>query len=154
MIKNLFKVHDKDDFSSEVLSHRDFNHIPVEEELTDEEHQGEEVKQKAAENSIPINMLDEANNIIICAELPNIDISSLKMHAKGKFIELSCIKKIDTTGSFLVKEIPDGRYARSVILSDYIDDSHSTATYENGLLRITLRKLEVEKSKEISLAKK
>ncbi len=157
MIKSLFKVNDKDDlFPEDVLKHEENGHFQIHEYTGEEDDAGskEEMELEIHESSVPLNMLDEKNDIIICAELPNIDIASLKILVKGKIIELSCIKKIDATGNFLVKEIPDGKYARSIKLSDYIDESNSTAAYDNGLLKITLRKLEVDKSKEITLVKK
>ena len=154
MFESFFKLHKKEDISYKKENGEDLTEVDTSTVL--DSKKGEEKIDHAIDDEYPIllNMFEEKNNIIIYAEVPNIDLSSIRIYVAGKNVNLEGFKKIEGPDDFIMKEIKGGKYSRSINLESYIDETNSSAIYNNAIIKITFQKLEVNKTKQIPLREK
>jgi HSP20 family protein len=100
----------------------------------------------------------EAYNLDI--EMPGMEKSDIQIEVKGNQVMVSGEKKQskeskDTEKDGTVRTIRSenyyGKMSRSYVLPSKVDEEHIDARYENGVLHITLPKLNVPKAKKIEI---
>jgi HSP20 family protein len=101
-----------------------------------------------------VDVIDEKNNLIVKAELPGMDKKDIKISLgentliiRGERKEEKEAKKED----YYCCERVYGTYSRTITLPVRIDKSKVKASYNNGVLEITLPKTEEVKPKEIEI---
>ena len=102
-----------------------------------------------------VDVIDHDNNIVVKAELPgmekeNIDIS---MTANTVTIKkaVDTHKKEETKGEYYRCEISRGAFSRTVLLPCDVDGSKAAANFKNGILELTIPKVEKAKRRRITI---
>jgi HSP20 family protein len=93
-----------------------------------------------------INLLDNGAEYVIMADLPGYTPENVKITVQENTIQLSgkVQEEKDTTeGDFQVKERSFGTFSRSIPLPTQIKPEEATAKFKNGVLEITLPKVDV-----------
>ena len=95
-----------------------------------------------------VDVFDGEENVVICAELPAVDKKDLEISVndtsvtiKGKVVRKEKVEK----GEYCRCEIGFGAFSRTLALPCAVDGSKAIASLKDGLLELTLPK--VEKSK-------
>jgi HSP20 family protein len=100
-----------------------------------------------------VDILENANEIIVLADMPGVDSKSIDIDLKDD--QLTIMGRIDPVEGekevSLYKEFHWGDYFRSFSLSEVIDQSKITAKMDQGVLRLTLPKGEKMKPRKISV---
>lgn len=100
-----------------------------------------------------VDILENVNEIIVLADLPGVDSKNLEVDLKDN--QLTIMGRIDPIEGekevSLYKEFNWGDYYRKFNLSDVIDQAKITAKMDNGVLRLTLPKVEKMKPKKINV---
>jgi len=104
-----------------------------------------------------LDVYQTSNEVVVKAALPglkpedvNIDITGETLTIRGESKAEQEIKKED----YLYKERRYGSFSRSVILPSGLKTDKAEATMENGILTLTIPKLEEVKPKKISVKAK
>lgn len=104
-----------------------------------------------------VDVMQQGNSIILKAELPgvneediDIDVAEDSITISGEKKEEKEIKKED----YYHKESFLGSFSRTIMLPAGIKPDKAVADFSNGVLVVTLPKMEEKKSKKIKLAKK
>ena len=102
--------------------------------------------------SVDVHETDK--DILIDAELPGIDKKDIKVEVKNNVLSISGErkqeKKVEDSEYYRV-ESHYGKFERTFGLPDTISTDKVSATYKNGVLKITLPKTEKALPKEISI---
>jgi HSP20 family protein len=78
-------------------------------------------------------------SVVVLAELPGVEPESVNVVATERGLIIAGERRRPTDGGhYLQMEIEYGPFQRQVVLSEDIDPDDATATYERGILRITL----------------
>lgn len=108
----------------------------------------------ATPTAVPVDMFQQDSNVIVKASLPgvkpeDIDISVIgnTLTIKGEVKEEKEIKEEDV----IRRERCVGAFSRSMTLPNPVDTSKAQATYENGVLTVSLPVAEEAKPKEIKV---
>jgi HSP20 family protein len=103
---------------------------------------------------LPIDMYQTANDVVVKASLPgvkpeevNITITGDTLTIKGEHKEEQEVKQED----YFRKERYYGAFSRSLILPVQVQSDKAEATFENGILTLTLPKAEEVKPKQIKI---
>ena len=91
-----------------------------------------------------VDMKETENEIIINAEIPNIDKSNLDVEINNNVLTISAERKEETSNSTTkshISEISYGKILRSIILPTKVDKDKIKAQYVNGVLKIALPKV-------------
>jgi len=106
----------------------------------------------ATPTAVPVDMFQQDSNVVVKASLPgvkpeDIDISVIgnTLTIKGEVREEKEIKEEDV----IRRERCVGAFSRSMTLPNPVDTSKAQATYQNGVLTVTLPVAEEAKPKEI-----
>ena len=104
----------------------------------------------------PINMYEDADNIIIKAELPGISAENLDISLEGETLTLKGQRpnSAEDKGkkSFHRREIESGNFSRAIALPTKIDVEKVIANMKNGILVLTLPKAAEVKPRQINIS--
>lgn len=94
-------------------------------------------------NEIPnIDVQEHGNDVIVTADMPGVDKNDIKINVRnGNILEISAQKKTETERKeegFIRHERGYTGYYRSITLPAPVDKSRANASYNNGVLEITL----------------
>ena len=137
--------------------------LKILEDGVDEKEETEEYEEKEkltgeifeeAEGELAVDVYQTANNFIIEATIAGVDpenivvsLSSDSVSVKGKREKVERVKN----GDYLVQECFWGRFSRTIILPQDFDSDKAGASIKNGVLKITLPKINKIKSKKIKV---
>lgn len=107
------------------------------------------------EGKVPhVDVIDRDNEILVRAELPGVDKKNLQVSTTGDSVTIKGTTRHEEkqeTGEYYRCEISAGSYVRTVALPCEVADSDAKATYKDGVLELTLPKLEKSKRRNIKV---
>ncbi len=106
--------------------------------------------------TFPIDVLAEKDSFILKALLPGVQPDDLDIHIVNEIVTISgeIIVDRDESTSYLLEEIPSGKFHRTLTLPTPLDSSKVQAELENGILTLVIPKAEEAKPRTIKVTKK
>lgn len=107
-----------------------------------------------AEDFPPLNIWSGENDIIIAAEMPGVDPKQVDISVKGDLVTLSGERPAESLGEgegYHRQERSHGRFSRGLRLPFRVDSIRVEATYEKGILKVTLPRHEQDKPRKIQI---
>ncbi|MDH5392485.1 MAG: Hsp20/alpha crystallin family protein [Gammaproteobacteria bacterium] len=108
-----------------------------------------------AEKKIPcVDVIDRDAEILVKAELPGVDKKDLDITVTNNSVTIrgkTSHEEKEEKGNYYRCEISRGAYVRSVTLPADVDESKSKAKFKDGMLEITLPKMEKTKHHTIKV---
>lgn len=105
--------------------------------------------------SVPaINVYEKGNNVMVEAQLPGINADDVKIEVADDHVALSGERKEEKEEkekNYYRKEVSYGSFSRVIPLPVKVNSDQAEATHENGMLKITLPKIENKKRKTIEV---
>ena len=112
-------------------------------------------QQLAPENFLPpVDISEDDHNITLQAEIPGVKQEDLNITLENNVLTISGERKFkeeEKKENFHRIERRYGKFTRSFTLPATVDAEKVNATFENGLLNITLAKREEFKAKQITI---
>jgi HSP20 family protein len=104
----------------------------------------------ASSTRFPVDLYEDNDNTYVRAELPGINRSDINVEMVEDYLTISGTRKSDT------KENDQGEqsfsFSRSVTIPEHVQADKVSASYENGVLTVTLPKREEAKPKKVQVA--
>ena len=104
--------------------------------------------------SLAVDVYENKDNIVVEASLPNIDPERINLNIENNILSISATNEKKTEvdeKNYYRKEIRAGSFSRSVSLPTAVDGNRAKAEYEEGILKITIPKLESAKPRKIKI---
>jgi HSP20 family protein len=100
-----------------------------------------------------VDIVDHNNEIEVHAAVPGFNKDDLDVSISGQSITIraSTRKETKKEGKYFRREITRGEFQRTVSLPDNVDNEKATATFKDGILKITIPKSEKSKRKSIEI---
>lgn len=101
-----------------------------------------------------LDVIDRDNEIVVRAEVPGIEKKDLSVSLTDNLLTIkgeSGSEKKEEKGDYHREEISKSSFSRSVTLPGTVDASKTNASLKDGLLEITLPKLEASRRKNITV---
>ncbi len=101
-----------------------------------------------------VNIRENKDNIRLTFELPGMKKDNIKVTVQEGVLTVSGsreFKKEDKNEDYVRCEINSGSFSRSFTLPKSVNSEKISADYKNGLLEVTLTKLEEVKPKEVEV---
>ncbi|PJZ45342.1 Hsp20/alpha crystallin family protein [Leptospira brenneri] len=118
-------------------------------ETTEVSAQGKEEKTVTRVYSPNVDVLETEEAILFRVEMPGVDQSSVEISIEkdqlileGKFVSLE-----ETRGQVRLAEYREGNYFRKFTIGKAIHSEKATAKMKNGILELTIPKIEPKKTK-------
>lgn len=101
-----------------------------------------------------LDVIDRDNEILLRAEVPGIEKKDLDISLTDNLLTIkgqSSSEKKEEKGDYHRREISRSSFARSVTLPGAVDSSKAAATLKDGILEITLPKVESSRRRSVAV---
>ena len=102
----------------------------------------------------PVDIIDTEAAIVIFVEIPGVDKEAVAIEVKENVLAISGERTVDDAlgnGSYMRSERVFGKFARSFALPAMIPTDKITASFKDGVLKITIPKPEQEQPRKVSI---
>ena len=103
---------------------------------------------------LPVDVREDENAIEISASLPGVAKDDIEVSVEHGVLTIQA-KSADTdeaaSDGYVLRERRAGSFRRALRLSDRVDAAAATSTYADGVLTVTVPKLETSKPKRIEV---
>ena len=102
----------------------------------------------------PVDVLDEENQIVVKALLPEVNKDQLEVKVSGDVLSIRGTtqeEKERKNRNYYVRELRSGSFRRDLELPVEVDPEKISATYKNGVLTITLPKVREALTREVKV---
>ncbi len=114
----------------------------------------EEGREGLAEWMPAVDIYEDADRIVVKAELPEMDLKDIQVKIEDGTLRISGERKLEheeQRDRYHKVERVYGAFHRSFTLPNTVDQEKVKATYDRGVLRVTLPKKEETKPKQITV---
>lgn len=105
----------------------------------------------ASTTRFPVDLFEDKDNTYVRAELPGVARDDISVEMSDGYLTIAATRKNAGTEG---KEEESFSFSRAVSIADDVQTDKVAASYENGVLTVTLPKREEAKPKKISVAVK
>jgi HSP20 family protein len=101
-----------------------------------------------------VDIVERDKEIEVQAELPGIKKEDLDVSINNQIMTIRAItqeEKSEGEGRYLRREMTRGEYQRTLSLPDYVDEDNAKATFKDGILCVTIPKMEKSQRKSIQI---
>lgn len=105
----------------------------------------------AAGNRFPVDLYEDKDNTYVRAELPGMNREDINVEMVDGYLTINAARKTPATDAAGEQTFS---FSRSLAVSDEVQADKVAATYENGVLTVTLPKREEAKPKKVTVAVK
>ncbi len=112
-----------------------------------------EKKEELPEIRPVVDIIEKENEVLLVVEMPGVDKENITVEIDRNELVISGKRYEGVPKGYvpLYQERLNVEYKRAFELSDQIDKNSIAADYENGVLVITLKKVETEQAKKITV---
>jgi len=101
------------------------------------------------DRQFPVDMYEDKDNTYVRAELPGVNRDDISVEMADGVLTIGATRKSSAAGD---KAETTFAFNRSIAIPDAAQADKVSAAYENGVLTVTLPKLEIAKPKKITVA--
>jgi len=101
-----------------------------------------------------VDVVDRDHEVVVRAEVPGVDRKDLEISLSGNTVTFRGNSKTETEeekGVYHYRETSQGSFYRTVTLPAEVDDSNAKAKYKEGVVELTLPKVEAAKRKRVEI---
>ena len=106
---------------------------------------------------VPVDISETDEGFVVTANLPGVEPANVDVQVHGDTVTIkgeAREESEESNGNWLRRERRYGVFARSFTLPATIDSDKAAASFEHGVLKLTLPKSETEKPKSIKVGGK
>ncbi|WP_254542887.1 Hsp20/alpha crystallin family protein [Halomarina pelagica] len=104
---------------------------------------------------VPIDVVETDDSFVVTADLPGYEKSDIDVRLSGSTLVVSAERSAEEEeaeeGSYVRRERTRESVTRSVRLSERVDPSSTNASYNNGVLTVTLSKESTDSGESIPI---
>jgi HSP20 family protein len=105
--------------------------------------------------AMPLDIYADKDNVVIEAALPGVKPEDVHISVLGDRLTLAAsagTERSEENGGYMYREVRRGRLARTVTLPAGLRTDEAVASFENGMLRLSIPKAEQAKPREIPVS--
>ena len=106
--------------------------------------------------SIPLDIVQEEDKFVVRASLPGIAPENIEVSVDHGVLTINGRTEVEAEdqreeGNYMVRERRSGSFVRSLRLPESVDADQANPNFDNGVLTITLPKVESKKAKHLTV---
>jgi len=101
-----------------------------------------------------VNLIDRENEVVVRAELPGVNKDDVDVTVDEYSVTIKAATKHEEEkeeGEYYRREMSSGEYQRTLALPSTVDEDKASATFKDGVLELTLPKLEKSHRKSVKV---
>jgi len=111
----------------------------------------EEVRSQTRYIKPAVDIFENDENLVLIADLPGVHESGLDIQLEKGVLTLQGEISLERKGQLLFHEFSSDNYYRQFKLPEHLDTEKASAKLNNGVLTLTIPKLEVAKPRQIKI---
>lgn len=102
---------------------------------------------------MPMDAFEKAGTYTLRFDLPDVDPDDVDLTIENNVLTVTASRQRidDEDVNWLLRERPTGNHSRQIRLADSLDTARLDATYENGVLTVTVPMREESKPRKVSI---
>jgi HSP20 family protein len=112
---------------------------------------------ESAASALPLDMYETENDVVVKASVPGVKPEDIEVTVTGDLLTIKGEFKTEEKTekqNFLRQERRYGSFCRQLSLPSGVDSGKAAASFENGILTLTLPKVEAVKPKTVKVVAK
>ena len=104
--------------------------------------------------AIPLDVVEDGDNVLVHASLPGVQPEDIDVTVENDVLTIKGHSKVEHEvqgANFLRRERRSGTFRRSLRLPDTLDAENARPNFDNGVLTVTLPKIEAKKAKKLTV---
>jgi HSP20 family protein len=103
---------------------------------------------------MPIDAYRQGDHFFVHFDLPGVDPSSIELTVEKNVLNVTAERNWRRTGDeqLVVNERPQGTFSRQLFLGETLDTSNIEASYDQGVLTVTISVAEAAKPRKVQIA--
>ena len=103
---------------------------------------------------MPMDAYRENDHFVVHFDLPGVDTSSIDLTVEKNVLTVSAERQWQANDSqeVVASERPQGRFSRQLFLGEGLDTERVEATYDNGVLSVTIPVAEKAKPRKVQIS--
>lgn len=108
----------------------------------------------AAQAGMPMDAYRQGDEFVVHFDLPGVDSSSIELTVEKNVLTVSAERHWQPSEAqqVVAQERPNGRFSRQLFLGDGLDADQIEASYDNGVLTVTVPVAEQAKPRKVEIA--
>ena len=108
---------------------------------------------RRATSSVPMDAVRHGDRVFVTFDLPGVDSDSIDLSVERDVLTVSATRKFEVAegDEVIARERPQGTFTRRVLLGESLDTSRIEASYDHGVLSVTLPVAEEAKPRRIAV---
>ena len=104
--------------------------------------------------SFPIDAYRRGDQFFVHVDLPGVDPKSIELTSEQNVLNISAERRYESKpdDQILILERPQGRFSRQLYLSEGLDSERISASYDQGVLTVTIPIAERAKPRRIQIS--
>lgn len=96
------------------------------------------------------DMIENEDSYLFLIDLPNVKKENIELHYENNYLKVN-VKAEEPTNklNYLLKERMSGNFSRTYYVGDDVCEDGIDATFENGTLKINVKKIVKEETKKV-----
>lgn len=115
--------------------------------------QVDQLFRRGAASSFPMDAVRHGNQVFVSFDLPGVDPDAIDLTVERDTLTVSATRKFERSegDEVLASERPQGTLTRRVLLGQTLDTSRLEATYDHGVLTVTIPVAEAAQPRKVSI---
>ena len=104
--------------------------------------------------AIPVDVVEEGDELLVRASIPGVKTGDIEVSIEDHVLTIKAETKFEEetkSGGYLMRERRAGAFRRSLRLPDTVDSDNAKTLYDNGVLTVTLPKVESKKARRLEV---
>ena len=129
----------------------------IDNEMLDENEREMQQVGDITDDDLQINLVDKGNTLVAQAIVPGLSEEEIDVNLNREMLTIrtqSNDHHLEKDGNYLYEEVSFGSFSRSILLPAEIEVDDSKAEVQDGVLKITMPKIDKTTHKKINVKKK
>lgn len=115
--------------------------------------QVDQLFRRGAASSFPMDAVRHGNQVFVSFDLPGVDPDAIDLTVERDTLTVSATRKFERSegDEVLASERPQGTLTRRVLLGQTLDTARLEATYDHGVLTVTIPVAEAAQPRKVSI---
>ena len=116
---------------------------------------GPRVRVRQAQSwAIPLDVVQDDDDVVISASIPGFKAEDIHVAIEDGVLTIAAdtaSESTESTNGYLLRERQAGKFQRAIRLPETVDADQAESKYNEGVLTITLPKIEAKKAKKLEV---
>jgi HSP20 family protein len=110
---------------------------------------------RGSPRSFPMDAYRRGDQFFVHLDLPGVDADSIELTAENNMLTVSAERRFESEeeDQVVIRERPQGQFTRQLLLGESLNVDRIEATYENGVLTLSIPVAEQAKPRRISVGR-